>query len=264
MLELVARVKMLRALDPTAGWPRWDEATLLAAAEDEAGWLASALQGATSWAASAANMVQPLIVLPYELQLSLRDSAPTSLTVPSGASVRLTYVREGSDPLSADGWGGGSDGDGGDEAVEAVAPVLACKLQEWFGAAETPTVGPSRGATVPVLLHLLTPAGRPCAITSDLPSFWAGPYAQVRAELRDKYKRHPWPDDPANAAPTRMTNKALARQQAAQGEDSEAGGRGAATSKKKGGGKAKPKGKAAKPKGSGKLPGGKRGPFKRR
>ena len=261
-LELVARVKMLRALNATAGWPRWDEASLLAAAEDEAGWLSPALHGATSLKKlSAANLAQLLEQsLPYELQLSLREAAPTTLAVPSGASVRLSYVREGADPLAADGWGGGGDGDGDEAAAEAVAPVLASKLQEWFGAAETPTVGPSRGVTVPVLLHLLTPAGRPCAITSDLASFWAGPYAQVRAELRDKYKRHPWPDDPANAAPTRMTNKALARQKEAQGADGEAGGGGAPTSKKKGGGKAKP----AKPKGGGKLPGGKRGPFKRR
>ena len=125
------------------------------------------------------------------------------------------------------------EGEGGEgTAEEVVAPVLATKLQEWFGATETPCVGPPTNR-MPVLLHLLTPAGRPAAITSDLVSFWAGPYAGVRAELRDKYKRHPWPEDPANAAPTKMTNRALAKQAAAgagppaaSGQDGKGGGSG--------------------------------------
>lgn len=84
-------------------------------------------------------------------------------------------------------------------------------MQEWFGAAETPVVGP-RQNTLPVLLQLLSPAGAPVALTSDLPSFWSGAYKSVRAELREKYKRHPWPEDPTAAEPTRLTNRGIAKQ----------------------------------------------------
>ena len=324
-LELVARVRLLRALAPEAGWPRWDEAGLLAAAEDEGGWLSPALQRSTSLKQLAAADLPSLLSqsLPYEMQVRLREEAPPTLEVPSGASVRLSYVRENSNPLAAAGWRGGGGGGGGgggavgwgvaaaaaagEVAAEAAAevaaagaaevaeeeeeeeaeaaeeaevelevPVLAAKLQEWFGAAETPRVGP-RGATVPVLLHLLTPAGRPAAITADLRSFWAGPYSQVRAELRDKYKRHPWPDDPANAAPTKLTNNALTKLQARQAAEDDSGvgggggsggggGGGGGGASKKGGGAAKPGAKKAGK--GGKLPGsnkkGKGGPFKRR
>jgi ATP-dependent helicase HrpB len=95
--------------------------------------------------------------------------------VPSGSRVRLDY--------------------GGEQ------PVLAVKLQELFGLADTPRV-----AGVPVLVHLLSPAGRPAAVTADLASFWRDGYRAVRAELRGRYPRHPWPEDPATAVPTRRTN----------------------------------------------------------
>jgi ATP-dependent helicase HrpB len=98
--------------------------------------------------------------------------------VPSGSLVRVDY----SDPE---------------------APVLAVKVQEAFGWLETPRVGDGR---VAVLLHLLSPAGRPVAVTRDLASFWRTGYPQVRAELRGRYPRHPWPEDPATAVPTRRTN----------------------------------------------------------
>ncbi|EOD07248.1 hypothetical protein EMIHUDRAFT_62179 [Emiliania huxleyi CCMP1516] len=245
-LELIARVRLLRALDPKGGWPVWDEAGLMAGAEDHAGWLVPALATATSLKQLAAADLPVLLEqsLPHALQTRLRMEAPARLEVPSGALVQLNY------------------GSGG----AATPPVLAAKLQEFFGAVDTPTVGP-RGAALPVLLHLLTPAGRAAAITADLPSFWAGPYAQVRAELRDKYKRHPWPDDPANAEPTRLSNRALAKQaasgggRASTGESGAGSGEGGAKRRKQGGGKAKT---APKPQKAGKLPGGKRGPFKRR
>ncbi|MDT6985636.1 ATP-dependent helicase HrpB [Streptomyces lusitanus] len=109
----------------------------------------------------------------------LDELAPERITVPSGSAVRVDW----SDPEQ---------------------PVLAVKLQEMFGAQESPTV-----AGVPVLVHLLSPAGRPAAVTADLASFWREGYRQVRAELRGRYPKHPWPEDPAAARPTRHTNARL-------------------------------------------------------
>ncbi|MFF2654490.1 ATP-dependent helicase HrpB [Streptomyces sp. NPDC058045] len=108
----------------------------------------------------------------------LEELAPERYEVPSGSRVLLDYS-------------GGQ-------------PVLAVKLQELFGLAATPEV-----AGVPVLVHLLSPAGRPAAVTADLASFWAEGYRAVRAELRGRYPRHPWPEDPATARPTRHTNARL-------------------------------------------------------
>jgi ATP-dependent helicase HrpB len=105
---------------------------------------------------------------------------PTHLPVASGNRVRLRY-----------------DPDGG-------RPVLAVKLQELFGATSTPAVVDGQ---VPVLLHLLSPAGRPVQVTDDLVSFWATGYAQVRAELRGRYRKHPWPEDPTTATPTARTRR---------------------------------------------------------
>ncbi|MFJ7207342.1 ATP-dependent helicase HrpB [Streptomyces sp. NPDC098789] len=112
----------------------------------------------------------------------LDELAPERIEVPSGSRIRVDY----------------GDGDG--------QPVLAVKLQELFGLARTPLV-----AGVPVLVHLLSPAGRPAAVTADLASFWQDGYRAVRAELRGRYPRHPWPEDPASAEPTRHTNNRLRR-----------------------------------------------------
>ncbi|MFF3724345.1 ATP-dependent RNA helicase [Streptomyces erythrochromogenes] len=112
----------------------------------------------------------------------LDELAPECLEVPSGSRIRLDY------------------------SAEHGQPVLAVKLQELFGLAETPRV-----AGVPVLVHLLSPAGRPAAVTADLASFWQGGYRAVRAELRGRYPKHPWPEDPATAEPTRHTNARLRR-----------------------------------------------------
>ncbi|MET9699701.1 ATP-dependent helicase C-terminal domain-containing protein [Streptomyces sp. NPDC006529] len=106
----------------------------------------------------------------------LDELAPERIEVPSGSRIRVDY----------------GDGD--------AQPVLAVKLQELFGLARTPEV-----AGVPVLVHLLSPAGRPAAVTADLASFWREGYRAVRAELRGRYPRHPWPLDPATAEPTRHT-----------------------------------------------------------
>ncbi|QES54178.1 ATP-dependent helicase HrpB [Streptomyces venezuelae] len=112
----------------------------------------------------------------------LDELAPERLEVPSGSRIRVDY------------------------SAEHGQPVLAVKLQELFGLAETPRV-----AGVPVLVHLLSPAGRPAAVTADLASFWEGGYRAVRAELRGRYPKHPWPEDPAGAEPTRHTNARLRR-----------------------------------------------------
>ncbi|MER6569494.1 ATP-dependent helicase HrpB [Streptomyces sp. NPDC001093] len=111
----------------------------------------------------------------------LDELAPERITVPSGSRIRIDYR----DPER---------------------PVLAVKLQEMFGLRETPAV-----AGVPLLVHLLSPAGRPAAVTADLASFWKGGYQGVRAELRGRYPKHPWPEDPAAAEPTRHTNARLRR-----------------------------------------------------
>ncbi|WP_328693659.1 helicase-related protein [Streptomyces phaeochromogenes] len=109
------------------------------------------------------------------------ELAPERIEVPSGSRIRVDYA----DPER---------------------PVLAVKLQEMFGARESPAV-----AGVPVVVHLLSPAGRPAAVTSDLVSFWKDGYRGVRAELRGRYPKHPWPEDPATAEPTRHTNARLRR-----------------------------------------------------
>ncbi|MEU0963967.1 ATP-dependent helicase HrpB [Streptomyces sp. NPDC005917] len=111
----------------------------------------------------------------------LDDLAPERIVVPSGSRIRIDY--------------------GNPEQ-----PVLAVKLQEMFGAQESPAV-----AGVPLLVHLLSPAGRPVAVTADLASFWREGYRGVRAELRGRYPKHPWPEDPAAAEPTRHTNARLRR-----------------------------------------------------
>ncbi len=111
----------------------------------------------------------------------LDELAPERITVPSGSRIRLDYT----DPER---------------------PVLAVKLQEMFGLQDSPVV-----AGVPVLVHLLSPAGRPAAVTADLASFWRDGYRAVRAELRGRYPKHPWPEDPAAAEPTRHTNARLRR-----------------------------------------------------
>jgi ATP-dependent helicase HrpB len=104
--------------------------------------------------------------------------APTHLAIPSGRSAALDYADE--------------------------RPVLAVKLQEMFGATETPAVA---GGRVPVVLHLLSPAGRPLQVTQDLPHFWRHTYPSVRGEMRGRYPKHPWPEDPMAAPPTARAKK---------------------------------------------------------
>ncbi|OLB66080.1 MAG: ATP-dependent helicase HrpB [Actinobacteria bacterium 13_2_20CM_2_72_6] len=117
-------------------------------------------------------------LLPWPQAARLDEIAPPRLRVPSGSWLRVDYT----DPD---------------------APLLAVKVQEAFGWRDAPFVGDGR---VPVVLHLLSPAGRPVAVTRDLKSFWHNGYPRVRAELRGRYPRHPWPEDPTVALPTRKLN----------------------------------------------------------
>ncbi|WP_197686484.1 ATP-dependent RNA helicase [Actinoplanes derwentensis] len=156
-------------------WPDMSDSALLAGIAD---WLdlGSARRRSDLARLDVAGGLRRLI--PWSVAGRLDEVAPERLPVPSGSNVRVDY----SDPA---------------------APVLAVKVQEAFGWREAPRLA---GGRVPVLLHLLSPAGRPVAVTSDLGSFWARGYPQVRAELRGRYPRHPWPEDPATAEPTRRTN----------------------------------------------------------
>lgn len=122
-------------------------------------------------------------LLPWPAAARLDDLAPERLEVPSGQSAAVDYP----DPEDPDG-----------------RPVVAVKLQEMFGLAETPRLVDGR---VPVLLHLLSPARRPLAVTDDLRSFWDGPYREVRKEMRGRYPKHPWPEDPWTAEATHRVRR---------------------------------------------------------
>ncbi|WP_281444635.1 ATP-dependent helicase C-terminal domain-containing protein, partial [Paenarthrobacter nicotinovorans] len=165
-------------------WPDVTESGLLARLEE---WLAPELEAmATGTAASAVNLADPLRrLLPWPDAGRLDVLVPERLAVPSGSLVRLDYPDV--------------DDDGG-------RPVVAVKLQECFGWDSTPRLVDGR---VPVLFHLLSPAGRPLAVTDDLSSFWSGPYAQVRAEMRGRYPKHPWPEDPWTAPATARTKNRM-------------------------------------------------------
>ncbi|HEV8173622.1 MAG TPA: ATP-dependent helicase C-terminal domain-containing protein [Actinoplanes sp.] len=156
-------------------WPAMDDAVLVEAADQ---WLdlSTARRRADLAKFDVAAGLRRL--LPWSVAGRLDQVAPERLPVPSGSRIRVDYT----DPD---------------------APVLPVKVQEAFGWRDTPRLADGR---VPVLLHLLSPAGRPVAVTRDLASFWANGYPQVRAELRGRYPRHPWPEDPTTAEPTRRTN----------------------------------------------------------
>jgi ATP-dependent helicase HrpB len=122
--------------------------------------------------------------LAWDSRRQLDQWLPITLPIPSGRQARLDY----------------SSG----------TPVLAVKLQELFGAAETPTVLQGR---LPVTVQLLSPAGRPAAVTQDLAGFWRGAYQEVRRDLRGRYPRHPWPEDPSSAQATALTKRRLEQAQ---------------------------------------------------
>ncbi|GAA4368292.1 ATP-dependent helicase HrpB [Hymenobacter saemangeumensis] len=166
----------------TTTWPAFDDETLLAELPE---WLGPHLEGLkTLDQVQRLDLTEPLLArLPggWSQRQTLDRLAPAALEVPSGSHITLDY----SDPE---------------------APVLAVKLQELFGLTETPAVA---GGKVPLLLHLLSPGGRPAQVTRDLRSFWEKGYFEVRKDLKGRYAKHPWPDKPMEHIPTRLTKKRL-------------------------------------------------------
>jgi ATP-dependent helicase HrpB len=163
-------------------WPAFDDEALLADLPD---WLGPHLAGLKSLEqVQRLDLTEPILArLPggWAQRLELDRLAPAALEVPSGSHITLDY----SDPA---------------------APVLAVKLQELFGLTETPAVA---GGRVPLLLHLLSPGGRPAQVTRDLRSFWEKGYFEVRKDLKGRYPKHPWPDKPMEHVPTKLTKKRL-------------------------------------------------------
>ena len=173
-LSLRSRIGFLARIDGDQGnWPAMDDVAL---AEDLETWLRPALAGRRSLADLQALDMAALMhdLLDWEQRQRLDSLAPTHITVPSGSRIAIRYESDG-------------------------PPVLAVKLQEMFGLARTPAIADGK---VPLQLHLLSPARRPIQVTSDLAGFWAGSYHAVRADLRGRYPRHPWPEDPAAATAT--------------------------------------------------------------
>jgi ATP-dependent helicase HrpB len=174
--DLQARIEFMRRSRgaDSSDWPDVSDAALLAALE---AWLAPWLEGVTRRAHLARLPLEQALRarLSYAQQRELEELAPTHLTMPTGSRIRVDYLDES-------------------------APAVAVRLQEVFGLAETPRLGRAR---VPVTLRLLSPAQRPVQVTRDLGSFWRGAYAEVRKDLRGRYPRHYWPEDPLAAAPTR-------------------------------------------------------------
>jgi len=174
-LQWCARVMMLHSYNPNQDWPDVSEENLLATLED---WLAPFLDKV--------NLLQDFkkldltkilyALLTWEKRQQLEQLAPTRLTVPSGSSIAIDYT---SSP-----------------------PVLSVKLQEMFGCEQTPTVANGK---IKLIVHLLSPAGRPLQITQDLAGFWRTSYHDVKKEMKGRYPKHPWPDDPIQATPTRKT-----------------------------------------------------------
>ncbi|MFN7987211.1 MAG: ATP-dependent helicase HrpB [Thermoanaerobaculia bacterium] len=172
--RLRARVAFLRRAMPELGLPPLDDAALRDLLPD-------LVVGRRRLAELRAIPLEPLLRgrLGSRALRLLDEHAPAALPVPTGRDLPLRYEAEG-------------------------PPVLAVKLQELFGLAETPRVAAGR---VPVLLHLLSPAGRPVQVTADLASFWSTTYPGVRKELRGRYPKHPWPEDPWTAPPRRGTTR---------------------------------------------------------
>jgi len=179
------RVRCLRAWLPELSdvLPELSDAALLASLED---WLKPALSGKTRLDALDEQAMGEALKssVEWSTRQKIDTLAPTRIVVPSGMERRIEY---GFDATA-------NDGEGAPDA-----PVLAVKLQELFGLADTPRVARGR---VPVTLHLLSPAQRPIQVTQDLRGFWERTYPEVRKELKGRYPRHPWPDDPWNAVAT--------------------------------------------------------------
>lgn len=163
---------------PEYDWPAVDDRTLLDTLEN---WLLPHMSGVHSLRGLKSLDVHQALngLLDYSLQLRLVSSLPTHYTVPTGSRIAIRYHDDN-------------------------PPALAVRMQEMFGEARTPTIAEGR---VPLVLELLSPAQRPLQITQDLAAFWQGSYRDVQKEMKGRYPKHVWPDDPANTAPTRRTKK---------------------------------------------------------
>ncbi|EOZ7527211.1 ATP-dependent helicase HrpB [Enterobacter quasiroggenkampii] len=163
---------------PEHGWPAVDDETLLATLER---WLLPQMSGVHSLRALKALDVKTALqnLLDWSLRQRLDSELPGHYTVPTGSRIAIRYHEDN-------------------------PPALAVRMQEMFGEATTPSIAEGR---VPLVLELLSPAHRPLQITRDLGAFWAGSYRDVQKEMKGRYPKHVWPDDPANTAPTRRTKK---------------------------------------------------------
>ena len=170
LLQLRDRVALMRRVTPDA-WPDLSDATLAA---DGATWLVAYLDSLTSLAELGAGTLDAALaaLVPWELTRKLDAEAPAHFTTPAGARHRLDYAAE-------------------------QGPTLSVRVQELYGLAAHPCVG-----GVPLVLEMLSPAGRPIQVTRDLPGFWRGSWRDVRTEMRGRYPKHVWPEDPAAAVPT--------------------------------------------------------------
>jgi ATP-dependent helicase HrpB len=171
-LQLRHRVEFMR----TAGADEWPDLTDAALATTAADWLAPFLAGKTRLSEIGADDLGAALdaLLPWRLRRRLDEQAPTHFESPAGNRHAIDYEGAG-------------------------APTLHIRVQELFGLTRHPTIA---GGRLPLTLNLLSPAHRPIQITRDLPGFWTGSWAAVKAEMKGRYPRHPWPDDPASAAPT--------------------------------------------------------------
>jgi ATP-dependent helicase HrpB len=165
------RAMFLRRAEGEA-WPDLSDEALAA----DSGWLAPFLVGKTKLDEISADDLASALdaALPWDLARRLADAAPTHFQAPTGTAAPIDYEAEG-------------------------GPAIALRVQELFGLNEHPALA---GGRIPLTLHLLSPANRPIQITRDLPGFWRGSWAAVRSDLRGRYPRHFWPDDPAAALPT--------------------------------------------------------------
>jgi ATP-dependent helicase HrpB len=169
----IDRIAFARSIEPER-WPVLTMADLERTADT---WLVPALAGSRTLAEAARADLGAAVLgtLDFQQRGRLDEIAPRHVEVPTGSRIRVDYR-------------------------DAAAPSIAVRIQEVFGMAESPRVGLNR---VPVTMHLLSPAQRPVQVTRDLAGFWKNSYFDVRKDLRGRYPRHPWPDDPANATPTR-------------------------------------------------------------
>ena len=169
--NLRARIRLASEIDPDQAWPDVSDMALLNSIDQ---WLSPGLGTAYSQI-SEVNLNESLKAwLGYVLMQHLDMIAPEMLTLPMGNRVRIEYEAEG-------------------------GPIVEVRVQELFGVKSHPRIGKG---TVPLILSLLSPARRPIQITRDLPAFWKGSWAEVRKDMRGRYPRHPWPEDPENAPPT--------------------------------------------------------------